>query len=63
MTLPKKQMKIIKIGIQNNGYPLWIDGEVSLEELDKIIKLCQAIKKGRMVVRKGGRDGYFTEVY
>ncbi len=53
MSKGKRVMRVITIGIQSNGYPLWLGGEVSLEELNRIIKLCEAIKKGRMVVRKG----------
>ena len=38
-------MKEIKIGIQDNGYPCWLKGEVTLEEIEKIIKLLNEIKK------------------
>ena len=40
-------MKIIKIGIQNNGYPVWLDGEVNEEELERIIRLLKVIKENR----------------
>jgi len=38
-------MKEIKIGIQNNGYPCWLKGEVTLEELKKIIRLLEVMKE------------------
>ena len=38
-------MKIIKIGIQSNGYPIWLDGEVNEEELKRIIRLLKIIKE------------------
>ncbi len=38
-------MKEIKIGIQDNGYPCWLKGEVTLAEIEKIIKLLNEIKK------------------
>ena len=38
-------MKEIKIGIQDNGYPCWLEGKVTLAEIEKIIRLLNIIKK------------------
>ena len=39
--------KIIKILIQENGYPLWYKGEVTKEEIDKIILLLKTMRELR----------------
>jgi len=45
-------MKEIKLGIQDNGYPCWLKGEVTLEELKKIIRLLEIIKEYKERGRK-----------
>ena len=39
--------KIVKILIQENGYPLWQEGEVTKKELDRIILLLKTIRELR----------------
>jgi len=40
--------KEIKIGIQDNGYPIWLKGEISDEELDTLISLLKVMKDNRV---------------
>ncbi len=35
--------QIIKIGIQDDDYPIWLEGEVTINQLKLIIKLLQSM--------------------
>jgi len=39
--------KIIKIGIQDNGVPIYLEGEVSERELELLIKLLRVMLENR----------------
>lgn len=41
-------MKIIKIGIQRNRIPLWLEGEASIEELANIQKLISVVIRNKV---------------
>lgn len=45
--------KIIKIGIQDDGTPIWLEGEVNEEELKRIILLLKVILEN--VKKREGR--------
>jgi len=40
--------QIIKIGIQDDDYPIWLEGEVTINQLKLIIKLLQTMLNGRI---------------
>lgn len=44
--------KIIKICINEYGYPEWLEGEVSEEELKRLIRLLQVMLENRKKFKK-----------
>jgi len=40
--------QIIKIGIQDDDYPIWLEGEVTINQLKLIIKLLQTMLNNRI---------------
>lgn len=38
----------IKIGIQDDNYPIWLEGEVTIHQLKLIIKLLQIMLNNRI---------------
>ena len=39
--------QIIKIGIQDNDYPIWLEGEITTHQLGLLIKLLQTMLDNR----------------
>lgn len=46
---------IIKIGIQDDGFPVWMEGEISNSELDRLKKLIDTMAGNRIkeIIIKG----------
>jgi len=44
--------QIIKIGIQDDDYPIWLEGEVTINQLKLIIKLLQSMLNDRIEKNK-----------
>jgi len=39
--------RIIKIGIQDNDYPIWLEGEITTHQLELLIRLLQTMLDNR----------------
>jgi len=44
--------QIIKIGIQDNGYPIWLEGEITTHQLKLLIRLLQVMLNNRNKFKK-----------